>query len=260
MRITLIGSGNVATHLGAALKNAGHQIVQVYSRNAHHAALLAYHIKTEAISDLANINPNTDLFIISVKDDVIEEIASLLSIHQKPVVHTSGATPLAALQKHIGKSGVFYPLQTFSKTREVDFKTVPMCIEATDQDLLDTLKQLASTISNGVYAVDSEQRRILHLAAVFACNFPNYLYHASQQLLAQHQLDFNLLRPLISETANKVQEHLPAAVQTGPAIRNDEKSMVAHVALLNGNDELTAIYELLSQAIIKMGKGQPTVE
>ncbi len=255
MRITLIGSGNVATHLGAALKNAGHQMVQVYSRNADHAALLAYHIKAEAISKFADISPDTDLFIISVKDDVIEEVASALSVYLKPIVHTSGATPLATLQKCTDKAGVFYPLQTFSKTKEVNFRAVPICIEAADQDLDETLKQLASTISNSVYTINSEQRKILHLAAVFACNFPNYLYHASQQLLAQHQLDFNLLRPLISETADKVQEHFPSAVQTGPAVRNDEKTMAAHLELLNGNDELTAIYNLLSQAIIKMGKG-----
>ncbi len=254
MRITLIGSGNVATHLGAALKNAGHQVVQVYSRNADHAVLLAYHIKAEAICNLAEINLDTDLFIISVKDDVIEELASALSVHQKPIVHTSGATPLATLQTYTNKAGVLYPLQTFSKTKEVNFKAVPMCIEAADQGLDETLKQLASSISNSVYAVNSEQRKILHLAAVFACNFPNYLYHASQQILAQHQLDFNLLRPLISETADKVQEHLPSAVQTGPAIRDDKKTMAAHLTLLNGNDELTTIYNLLSQAIIKMGK------
>jgi predicted short-subunit dehydrogenase-like oxidoreductase (DUF2520 family) len=254
MRITLIGSGNVATHLGAAFKNAGHHVVQVYSRNADHAALLAYHLKAEAISDFNDINPETDLFVISVKDDVIEEVASALSVYQKPMVHTSGATPLAALRKYSDKAGVFYPLQTFSKTKEVNFKTVPVCIEAGDLDLDEMLKQLASTISNSVHAVDSEQRKILHLAAVFACNFPNYLYYASQQLLAQHQLNFDLLRPLIKETADKVQEHMPKQVQTGPAIRNDEQTMASHLALLNGNDELTAIYELLSQAIIKMGK------
>ncbi len=260
MRITLIGSGNVATHLGAALKNAGHQIVQVYSKNADNAALLAYHLKADAISNLAEINPDTDLFVISIKDDAIEDIVSSLAVHQKSVVHTSGATSLATLQKYTTNAGVFYPLQTFSKSKEVDFKTVPMCIEAASEDLDDVLKQLASTISNSVYTVNSEQRKILHLAAVFACNFPNYLYHASQQLLAQHQLDFNLLRPLILETADKVQQHLPAAVQTGPAIRNDQKTMTAHLALLNGNEELTTIYNLLSQAIIKMGEGQPTVK
>lgn len=254
MRITLIGSGNVATHLGAAFKSAGHHIVQVYSRNVDHAALLAYHLKAEAISNFNDISSETALFVISVKDDVIEEVASALSVYQKPMVHTSGATPLAALRKYSDKAGVFYPLQTFSKTKEVDFRTVPVCIEAADQDLDEILKHLASSISNSVYAIDSEQRKILHLAAVFACNFPNYLYYASQQLLAQHQLDFGLLRPLIKETADKVQEHMPNQVQTGPAIRNDEQTMAAHLALLNGNEELTAIYELLSQAIIKMGK------
>ena len=260
MRITLIGSGNVATHLGAAFKNAGHHIVQVFSRNADHAALLAYHLKADAISNFNDISPETDLFVISVKDDVIEEVASALSVHHKPLVHTSGATPLASLQKYSDRAGVFYPLQTFSKTKEVNFKTVPVCIEAADQHLEEMLKQLASSISNSVHVVDSEQRKVLHLAAVFACNFPNYLYHASQQLLAQHQLDFDLLRPLIKETADKVQEHMPDQVQTGPAIRNDERTMASHLALLNGNEELTAIYALLSQAIIKMGKAYPTVE
>ena len=252
MRITIIGSGNVATHLAAAFKNAGHAIVQVYSRDMQNASLLAYHVKAEAIDSLEQINPETDLFVIAVKDDAIEPIAAELAKYNKMIVHTSGATSLQILQKHAQNVGVFYPLQTFSKTRELNFNTVPLCIEGADDKIASTLNELAYTVSQNVYRVNSEQRKTLHLAAVFACNFPNYLYHMSQQLLTEKQLPFDLLRPLILETAEKVQEHLPADVQTGPAVRNDEKTMASHLEQLQENPDLQAIYKLLSQGIIKM--------
>jgi len=252
MRITIIGSGNVATHLAAAFKNAGHAIVQVYSRDMHNASLLAYHVKAEPIDNLEQINSETDLFVIAVKDDAIEPIAADLVQYNKLIVHTSGATSLQTLQKHTQNAGVFYPLQTFSKTRDLNFNTVPLCIEGADEKITSTLNELAYTVSQNVYRVNSEQRKILHLAAVFACNFPNYLYHVSQQLLAEKQLPFDLLRPLILETAEKVQEHLPASAQTGPAVRNDEKTMTSHLDQLGENPDLQEIYKLLSQGIIKM--------
>ncbi|MES2809692.1 MAG: Rossmann-like and DUF2520 domain-containing protein [Bacteroidota bacterium] len=252
MRITIIGSGNVATHLSAAFKNAGHRIVQVYSRSIDNAALLAYHVKAEPIDDLSQIDPETDIFVISIKDDAIGIVAEELAIHQKLMVHTSGATDMYSLLAFSDNVGVFYPLQTFSKTKEVDFRTVPLCIEAADQNIAQKLKELAQSISNSVYDVDSAQRKILHLAAVFACNFPNYLYNIAQQLLAEHNLDFNLIRPLILETAQKALVALPATVQTGPAVRNDKVTMSNHLALLADKPDLQQIYNLLSQGIIKM--------
>ncbi len=252
MRITIIGSGNVATHLAAAFKNAGHVIVQVYSRELQNASLLAYHVKAEAIDDLTRINSDTDLFIIAVKDDAINDVAAALAKHQKLIVHTSGATSLDILLAQTNQAGVFYPLQTFSKTRELDFRTVPLCIEGRDESITTKLEDLARTISNNVYRINSDQRKTLHLAAVFACNFPNYLYHIAQQLLEQKQISFDLLRPLILETAQKVQDHLPADVQTGPAIRKDEKTMEAHLQLLHQQPHLQQLYQLLSQGIIKM--------
>lgn len=251
MRITIIGSGNVATHLSAAFRNAGHRIVQVYSRNMDNAALLAYHVKAEPIDDLAQIDPETDIFIISIKDDAIGLAAEQLAVHQKLMVHTSGATDMYALLAFSDNVGVFYPLQTFSKTKEVDFMTVPLCIEAADQTIAQKLKELAQSISNNVYDVDSAQRKVLHVAAVFACNFPNYLYNIAQQLLAQHNLDFDLIRPLILETAQKALVALPATVQTGPAIRGDQVTMNNHLALLADRPDLQQIYNLLSQGIIK---------
>lgn len=252
MRITIIGSGNVATHLVAAFKNAGHNIVQVYSRDLQNASLLAYHVKAEAIDGLEQINAETDLFVIAVKDDAIELIAAELPKYDKLIVHTSGATDLQTLLKYTPNAGVFYPLQTFSKTRELNFNTVPLCIEGADEKITSTLNELAFTVSQSVYRVNSDQRKTLHLAAVFASNFPNYLYSVSLQLLAEKQLPFDLLRPLILETAEKVQAHLPASVQTGPAVRNDEKTMAFHREQLKENPDLQRIYELLSQGIIKM--------
>jgi predicted short-subunit dehydrogenase-like oxidoreductase (DUF2520 family) len=255
MRITIIGSGNVATHMAAALKNAGHRIIQVYSRDLQHASLLAYHVGAGAIDDLQDAVPDTDLFIVSVKDDAIVEMVKTLAKHQKLIVHTSGSTNLTDLLPFTDKAGVLYPLQTFSKIREVDFFTVPLCVEGASEAITANLKQLAATISNSVYVVNSADRKVLHLAAVFACNFPNYLYTIAQQLLAQHQMEFNMLKPLILETAQKVQQQIPADVQTGPAVRNDQVTMNTHLQMLGDQPQLQEIYSLLSQGIIKNNNG-----
>lgn len=252
MRITIIGSGNAATHMAAALKNAGHKIVQVYSRDMQNAALLAYHVKAEPVDDLQQIDPETDIFIIAVKDDAIGIVAEQVAHHNKLMVHTSGATDMYALLAFTDKAGVLYPLQTFSKVKEINFRQVPLCVEGADHTIVRQIEGLAQSISNNVYRVDSAQRKILHLAAVFACNFPNYLYEVSRQLLIAKGLDFDLLRPLIFETAEKVQERLPVEVQTGPAVRNDSSTMNAHLKLLNEMPHLQEIYQLLSQGIIKM--------
>ncbi|MGI4749395.1 MAG: Rossmann-like and DUF2520 domain-containing protein [Janthinobacterium lividum] len=254
MRITFIGSGNVATHLGAALKNAGHQIVQVWSRNLQNAALLAYHIKAEPIDQLTALSAETDILIISVKDDALGEVASFITLKKVLVVHTCGAVNMQVLQKYFERCGVFYPLQTFSKVRELDFWSVPLCIESTDKNSTAVLLDLGRTISNQVQLISSDQRKILHLAAAFACNFPNYLYGIAADLLQENQMDFNMLKPLILETALKVQEHLPHTAQTGPAIRRDEKTMQAHLGLLQYKPDVQEIYRLLSQGIIKMAK------
>ena len=254
MRITLVGSGNVATHLGAAFKNAGHQIVEVWSRNLQNAALLAYHIKAEPIANLSELSAETDLLIISVKDDAVETVASFITLKNVLVVHTCGAVSMQVLEKNFADCGVFYPLQTFSKNRELDFRTVPLCLESTDKNSMDLLLDLARTVSNNVSVVDSNQRKTLHLAAAFACNFSNYLYSVSADLLQQNQLDFELLKPLILETALKVQTFLPAKVQTGPAFRKDEQTMATHLELLKQHPDLQVIYQLLSQGIIKMDK------
>jgi len=250
----MIGSGNVSTHLAAALKNAGHRIIQVFSPNIGHASLLAYHVGAEAIDDIRHINAETDLYIIAVKDSAIADVAKQLAGHQRFMVHTSGATDLQVLLDVTSQAGVFYPLQTFSKEKELDFRTVPLCIEGADEAIAKLLIELGQTISNNIYPVDSVQRKILHLSAVFACNFPNYLYYVAQKLLAKNELDFNLLKPLIMETAEKVQRQFPAVVQTGPAVRKDEQTMSAHLQLLEDDVFLQTLYQLLSEGVMKMEK------
>ncbi|RYE28768.1 MAG: DUF2520 domain-containing protein [Sphingobacteriaceae bacterium] len=255
MRITLIGSGNVATHLGAALKNAGHKIVQVWSRDLKHAALLAYHIKAEPIDRFEQLSTETELIIIAVKDDALEEVAAFISLKNVLVVHTCGAVSMQVLEKYFDNCGVFYPLQTFSKVRELDFHSVPLCIESAGKNSMQVLLDLGRTISNNVQIINSDQRKTLHLSAAFACNFPNYLFAVAADLLQQKQLNFDLLKPLILEMALKVQDHLPQTVQTGPAIRRDEKTMQTHLELLDQKPHLQKIYKMLSQGIIKMAEG-----
>lgn len=249
MKIVLLGSGNVATHLAKALKSKGEEIVQVYSQNLDNATLLAQSIATAAIGDLNEIKQNADLYIISVKDDAIESVAKSLKHVTGLVVHTSGTTDINILSSQVKKAGVFYPLQTFSKDKEVSFENIPLCIEANDENQLTILKNLAAKMSREVHELNGEKRKVLHLAAVFACNFPNHLYALANKILNQNGLDFDIMRPLIAETADKVMSNLPENVQTGPAIRADENTLNKHLSMLTDMPELQNIYQTLSNSI-----------
>lgn len=251
MKVSIIGSGNVASHLAKALHDAKVEIQGIWSHQFENAELLAKQVGAKAINQISEItDDDIDVILISVKDDAIAEVAAQLKNYCGVVAHTSGAAALEVLNGNINY-GVFYPLQTFSKHKTLDFSQVPLCLEANNTQSLQQLKTLAALISKNIYEVDSEQRKILHLAAVFACNFPNYLYGVAQQLLAQHQLDFEIIKPLIAETANKVQTALPIEVQTGPAIRNDEQTLQKHEDLLKEHSEWLTIYKLLSEQIKK---------
>lgn len=249
MKIVLLGSGNVATHLAKALKAKGEDVVQVYSPNLNNAKLLADLIVAEAVNDLNEVKQNADLYIISVKDDVIETVSRSLKKVSGLVVHTSGTTDISILSSQVKKAGVFYPLQTFSKGKEVSFENIPLCIEANDENQLAILNNLATKISRQVYELGGEKRKVLHLAAVFACNFPNYLYALANKILSQNGLDFEIIRPLIAETADKVMSNLPENVQTGPAVRADESTLNKHLSMLTDMPELQNIYQTLSDSI-----------
>jgi len=250
MKVVCIGSGNVATHLAVALKATGANIIQVWSKSLDNAVVLAAATNAEAISELSDIDVSADLYLIAVKDDAIPVVSAVLDGVRGLVVHTSGATDinvLAALKNY----GVLYPLQTFSKSRNIEFANVPLCIEAGSVTVSEQLKEIAGQLGGAVYEVDSGKRKILHLSAVFACNFVNHLYALGNDVLNDHNLDFEMLRPLIMETAEKVQKDLPGNVQTGPAIRNDDQTIFKHLDLLKGKPQLQEIYQTLSNSIKK---------
>lgn len=248
--VVMIGSGNVATHLALALKKQNISILQVYSPTTAHASELAQKTGAQSISQINEIRADADLYLISISDDQIQALSENLPNLNGFVAHTSGITALEALEKH-NQRGVFYPLQTFSKNREVDMSEVPFCIEAADTDTFDRLTALAEKLSQKVYSVSTEKRKQLHLAAVLVNNFPTHLYHLSQSFLEEQELDFDILRPLITETGAKIKEIKPEQAQTGPARRGDLKTMKIHKEILQSHPDILALYELISNQILR---------
>jgi predicted short-subunit dehydrogenase-like oxidoreductase (DUF2520 family) len=254
MNIVLLGSGNVASHLGRAFKMAGQNILQVWSRNLSHAKQLADTIGSEAVSDMDDLNTSADLYIIAVSDDAIATVAAQLKVGDKLIVHTSGSTPLDVLDGISEHTGVFYPLQTFSLNKAVDFRQIPIAIEAHNPEDLAAIRSIADRLSERVRELSSSQRKALHVAAVFACNFTNHLFALSQEILEKNALDFDLIRPLIAETAGKINLNDPITVQTGPALRNDVSTVNSHLEMLKDQPEMYDIYEKLSQSIVNLHK------
>lgn len=253
MRIVLLGSGNVATHLGLALNKARHSIIQVYSRQLANANTLGTLIGSDGINTLSLIDKTADLYLISVKDDVLKQVVDLMPEVQGTVCHTAGSINADVLSK-FSHFGVFYPFQTFTKEQAVDFTSIPILLEGNSDTLTQELRQLANTISNNVQVVNSKQRGQLHLAAVFACNFVNYMYRMSHDLLEESGLSFDLLKPLILETANKVMELAPDQTQTGPASRNDLAVIDKHSELLKSKASHSSVYSLLTELILKSNR------
>lgn len=249
MTLTLLGAGNVATHLGMALQQAGHRICQVWSRTETSAAWLAERLGCPAVSGMeARLLPS-DGYIISVKDDALEQVARCF-IPQAPEalwLHTAGSMPMDILRgKGTTRIGVFYPMQTFSKHKAVDFSEIPLFLESPAD--MNVLQELAHSLTPKVYQLDSEGRKHLHLAAVFACNFVNHCYALSARVLKEVGVPFEVMLPLVDETARKVHELAPAEAQTGPAIRGDRVVMARHEALLQ-EERMREIYHLLSESI-----------
>ncbi len=254
MNIVILGSGNIATHLGRAFKMAGQNISQVWSRDITHARTLADTLAAEPIDSMFDLDRSADLFIIAVKDEAIREIALELKLNDQLLVHTSGSTGLSALEGASKKIGVFYPLQTFSKIKSVDFRLIPIIIEANSPEVLSSIRAIADRLSEKVIELNSEQRKTLHVAAVFACNFTNHLFGLAQELLEEKGLDYELLKPLIEETLSKIEMNDPVSVQTGPAIREDQATIQAHLELLKHNPALSELYTKLSQSIVNLHK------
>jgi len=248
--VVFIGAGNVATHLFEAFQNTGRTIIQVYSRSENAARSLADKYGTSHTCDLKLIDKNADLYIISVTDSAIPMIAQELRLDNKLVVHTSGFHTMDAIAGVSENIGVFYPLQTFTKDRPVNFLTIPVCIEANNDQNLRLLEDLALSFTTDVRFINSAQRKKIHLAAVFACNFTNHLYQVAEEIINSCDVPFDILKPLIKETANKVMSITPHDAQTGPARRNDIEVMEQHLKMLD-DDANKELYLKISGMIKK---------
>lgn len=247
IKVVILGAGNVAFHLTHfLLKNKKIELLQVYNKNLDK---IDYLKNSVAITDkLSNLNKNGDIYIIAISDDAISTFSNQLILPNKLVVHTSGSVSVDKLKSKSGK-GVFYPLQTFSKNKKIDFKHIPICIEADTSKNLFLLKTFTKIISDTYFLINSDQRKHLHLSAVFVNNFVNHLYYLGNQICEENNIPFEILHPLIKETSNKIEDISPFDAQTGPAKRNDEKTMKKQLAILP--KESKEIYTLLSNSILE---------
>lgn len=250
IRITLIGSGNVAQHLIKAFaKSERIEIGQVFSRKKES---LMHLIGSDKIATDFSDLKEADLYVIAITDDAISKVSEQLPFQNRLVVHTSGTSSIDILDPK-NRRGVFYPLQTFSKNKAVDFSIIPICLEAENQSDYVILETVARSVSKAVFQISSEQRKALHVSAVFVNNFTNYLYQIGQEICAEHQVPFEILKPLIQETAEKINTLNPIDAQTGPAKRHDTNTIEAHLAYLT-NEKQKNIYKILTQSIQNNGK------
>jgi len=250
MKIVIIGSGNLATQLSLALKDAGKNIVQVFSRTEAHARDLADQLECDFTTTVETVRKDADVYIFSVKDDALGGlIASLCSSCSTALfLHTAGSVAMDVFRGYAVHYGVLYPMQTFSKNRRVAFREIPCFVEASSDADLAVVRTLAETISSHVVDCDSEKRKKMHLAAVLACNLTNHCYRLAERVLEQEHIDFGLFLPLIEETARKVKTMSPKAAQTGPMVRYDKNVMAMQMAMLP--DERTReIYRLMAESI-----------
>lgn len=252
MKIVFFGSGNVATHMAVALKGAGYDIIQVYSRTRENALRLACRVDAKPICNMKDLDREADLYLFSVKDDALSELISQMPCTSGVWAHTAGSVPVSVFSRQ-EKSGVIYPLQTFSRERKVDFSNVPLFVEGVDDATQTWLKEVAERISRNVQILSGEKRRMLHLAAVFACNYTNHMYTLASEILRKNEIPFHVLHPLISETAAKAMMMDPKVAQTGPAVRHDKQVIQDQLALLD-DPIMKKIYVLLSQSIYKMSE------
>ena len=245
-KIVLLGNGNVASQLLNAFKlSKNSKIVQIWGRsdNVH---ILGKKHKIDSTTDIESIK-DADLYIIAVSDSSIKELSSKLPFNNKLVAHTSGATNISNLNSK-NRKAVFYPLQTFTKGKTVDFSRIPICLESEHENDLKTLKEIASSISLNVNEVSSEQREYLHASAVFVNNFVNHMFHIGKEIADHHDVDFELLKPLIKETVDKIKTSSPKESQTGPAVRGDNNTLEKHLKIIP-NEKHKEIYRLITESI-----------
>jgi len=249
LSVSIIGSGNVAWHLAIRLHTCGFFVKAIFSRDIEKAELLANQVFAKTVNNLQEL-PKSDIYLLSIKDDAYTSVVPSLPKSNSIYLHTSGSVDMNVLSELSPNYGVLYPFQTFTKGKELDFRQVPLCIESSNSHTEQIILGIAEKLSTVHYRLTSQQRAYLHLAGIFACNFPNALYAIVEQILKEQQIDFAIAAPLIEETAAKLQHLSPIDAQTGPAIRNDIQTMEKHLKLLS-NSDYKDIYQLLSKIIQK---------
>lgn len=257
MKVTLIGAGNLATQLGKSLKKAGVIISQVYSRTKESARTLGELLETEWVTDVTQVHDEADIYIFSVKDSVLCDLISEVCKGRgdKLFLHTAGSMPMSCFEGKALHYGVFYPMQTFSKAKDVCFENIPVFIEGDSAETAEVIRSLANKLSQRVIRLSSADRKYLHLAAVWACNFTNYCYTVASDILSEHDIPFDVMLPLINETTEKIQNICPKAAQTGPAVRGDKNVMSQQLELMSDREDLQELYKMLLKGINPLLEG-----
>jgi predicted short-subunit dehydrogenase-like oxidoreductase (DUF2520 family) len=249
MNIVLIGSGNVATVLGRMIKANGHQVLQVISRNIDHAKILADELECPFTNYEGVTNQTADLYIVAINDSTLYDLSKTFSLQNKLIVHTAGSVPIDVLQGISTNFGVMYPLQTLRKEIEC-INPIPFLVNANNTSSKKMIVDFVNTISNSVKTVDDEEKLKLHLAAVLVNNFTNHLYAMAEEFCEKEKVDFDLLKPLIQETTQRLLTHSAKDMQTGPALRNDVYTLDKHLKLLATHPKLKYVYLKMSEAIM----------
>jgi len=252
MHVSFIGAGNIATHYAKELFAAGCHIDSILSKQVRSAKSLSILVDAAPTTSFRKLVKDSTYYIIAVPDKVIEAVTMQLAKvvnSNAMIVHTSGATELNTIEPHFQHSGFAWPPQSISKNKEIDFTDVPICIGASDRKTEQSIRQLFSLISQNIYTLTDKQKLALHLAAVFANNFSNHMFQLAYEICAEHELDFQLLHPILLETSKKVIDNIPKDVQTGPAIRHDSTTLQKHLHVLKSDSNKKKIYQLLSDSI-----------
>jgi len=252
--VVMVGAGNVAVHLTKRLFETGFNVIQVYSRTEKSASWLAEKYGIGWTNRIVEIDQNADLYIISLKDDAVQPFLAQSALFGKTLVHCSGSLPIEVLTAYSQKAGVLYPLQTFSKSRDIDFNEVPIFVEGSSPETEEFLYGIGKKLSGEVHFANSQQRMILHISAIFSCNFVNHMFTIAAKLLEQHELSFDYLRPLMKETVEKALNMDPFYAQTGPAVRFDKGIIQKHQKALESEPDLLKIYTQLSEHIYTLHK------
>ena len=252
MKTVFIGAGNLASHLAVNLYEKGFDICQIFSRTEESATFLAEKVHAGYTTCLSEIDTTAEVYIYSVSDNVLTELASKVNLPKSLHIHTSGSTGIEIFEGFAENYGVLYPLQTFSKHKAVDFAEIPVFVEGKNEFSVNKICETAKILTDKVHFMDSKGRKKLHLSAVFACNFVNHLYEISSELVQNVGVEFDVLQPLIKETYEKTKTLSPYDAQTGPAVRNDQNIIQKHLDLLKDKRDLAKMYELISKDIYKI--------